>query len=155
VCTKPREFNVRELVYARNYSPGPRWLPGEIVEKQGSTLYLVLLTDGRRVRKHADQLITRAKPAKTAHAEGNESTGLEECDPVEYPIVVVPTETVSNPGTGDQTLSPDPAPELDVDLTSSSADNTGAETENFEPLEVRRSSRARQPPTRYGDYRTH
>ena len=47
VRTKPREFNVGELVYPRNYSPGPMWLPGEIVEKQESTLYTVLLTDGR------------------------------------------------------------------------------------------------------------
>ena len=50
VHTKPREFNVGELVYARNYSPVPMWLPGEIVEKHGSTLYTVLLIDGRRVR---------------------------------------------------------------------------------------------------------
>jgi hypothetical protein len=104
------------------------------------------------VTKHVDQLITRVKSAKTARAECNESNGLEKCDPVEYPIVVVPTET---PETGDQTLSPDPEPEQDADLTTSGANNTGSEPENSESPELRRSSRSRQPPTRYDDYRTY
>ena len=55
VHTKPREFNVGELLHARNYSPGPMWLPREVVEMQGSALYTVLLTDDQRVRKHTDQ----------------------------------------------------------------------------------------------------
>ena len=159
VRTKSREFNVGDLVYARNYSPGPMWLPGEIVEKQGSTLYTVLLTDGRRVRKHTDQLMTRVRPAETARTESN---GPEECDPVEYPTVVSPTETVPSAETGSrdtlpesETLSPDPEPEPNLDLTANGAHNTEPEQEQSAPPEIRRSSRSRQPPTRYGDYRTY
>ena len=149
-------------MYARNYSPGPMWLPGEIVEKQGSTLYTVLLTDGRRVRKHTDQLMTRVRPAATARTETNASNGPEECDPVEYPTVVSPTETVPRAETGSrdtlpesETLSPDPEPEPNLDLTANGAHNPEPEQEQSAPPEIRRSSRSRQPPTRYGDYRTY
>ena len=48
---------------------GPVWLPGEILEKHRSTLYTVLLTDGRKVRKHTDQLLTQVKPAETNNAK--------------------------------------------------------------------------------------
>ena len=166
VCTKPREFKVGELVYARNYGQGLKWLPGEIVEKQGSTLYTVLLTDGRRVRKHMDQLMTRVKPAKQDCAESDAKNGPEECDPVEYPNVVSPTEPVSSPETGDQVesqdtlpeaemLSPNPESEQNSDPTTSDSSDTGSEQEQSESPELRRSSRFRQPPMRYGDYRTY
>ena len=112
-------------MYARNYSPGPMWLPGEIMEKHGSTLYTVLLTDGRRVRKHTDQLMTRVRPAETARTASN---GPEECDPVEYPTVISPTETVPSAETGSrdtlpesETLSPDPEPKPNPDLTANGA----------------------------------
>ena len=114
VCTEPREFKVRELVYTRNYSQGPMWLPGEIVEKQGSTLYTVLLTDGQRVSKHTDQLMTRVKPATQDRAEGDSEKGPEECDPVEYPTVVSLTKPVSSPETGDQVESQDTLPETET-----------------------------------------
>ena len=166
VRTKPREFKVGELVYARNYGQGPKWLPGEIVEKQGSTLYTVLLTDGRRVRKHTDQLMTRVKPAKQDRAESDVKNGPEECDPVEYPTVVSPTEPVSSPETGDQVesqdtlpetemLSPNPESEQNSDPTTSGSSDTEPEQEQSESPELRRSSRSRQPPMRYGDYRTY
>ena len=166
VRTKLREFKVGELVYAQNYGQGPKWLPGEIVEKQGSTLYTVLLTDGRRVRKHTDQLMTQVKPAKQDRAESDAKNGPEECDPVEYPTVVSPSEPVSNPETGDQVesqdtlpetemLSPDPESEQNSDPTTSDSSDTGPEQEQSESPELRRSSRFRQPPMRYGDYRTY
>ena len=40
-----REFNVSDVVYARNYSSGPRWLPGRVVELQGKAMCKVQLGD--------------------------------------------------------------------------------------------------------------
>ena len=64
VRAKVREFVVGDLVYAQNYGQGPKWLPGEIVEKHGSTLFTVQLKDGRKARKHTDQLMARATNAE-------------------------------------------------------------------------------------------
>ena len=41
--TKTRSFNVGDCVYARNYSRGPKWLPGQVVQVEGSVLYQVNL----------------------------------------------------------------------------------------------------------------
>ena len=163
VHTKPREFNIEELVYARKYSPGPMWLPGEVVEKQGSALYTVLLTDGRRVRKHTDQLMTRVRPAETAHTESDASSGPEECDSVEYPTVVSPTEIVPSAETGsrdslpeNETLSPDPEPESYSDLTGNGSHNTEPEQEQSRLLNYNvLVDLGNLLPTRYGDYRTY
>ena len=84
------------------------------MEKHGSTLYTVLLADGRRVRKHTDQLMTRVKPADQDRAEGDANDGPEESDPVEYPTVVSPTEPVSSSETGDQEESQDTLPETEM-----------------------------------------
>lgn len=47
VREKPREFQVGDLVYARNYGQGPTWLPGKVTGIQGAVLYTILLEDGR------------------------------------------------------------------------------------------------------------
>ena len=63
----------------------------------------------------------------------NASNVPEECDPVEYPTVVSPTETVPSAETGSrdtlpesETLSPDPEPDPNLDLTANGAHKTGA-----------------------------
>ena len=160
---KPREFRVGELVYARNYGQGPMWVPGEVVEQHGATLYTVLLTDGRRVRKHTDQLMTRAKPAEKDRVEGG---SRDEYDPVEYPAILSPTETVLIPEAGGQaegqdtlpeteTQPPDPESDPNADPASTDSSNAGSGQEQPEPPNLRRSSRSKRPPARYGDYRTY
>ena len=50
-----REFQVGDLVHAKNYGSGDMWMPGEITAIQtdhGSMLYTVKLNDERVVRKH-------------------------------------------------------------------------------------------------------
>ena len=54
-----------------------------------------------------------------------------------------------------ETLSPDPEPELTPDLTANGAHDPEPEQEQSAPPEIRRSSRSRQPPMRYGDYHTY
>ena len=56
---RAREFSVNDLVYLRNYSTGAKWLPGKITETLGAAMFGVQLTDGRTVRRHADQLRSR------------------------------------------------------------------------------------------------
>lgn len=46
-------------MYVKNYATGNSWLPGKVTSKLGSTMYNVLLNDGRNVCKHADQMRSR------------------------------------------------------------------------------------------------
>ena len=74
VCAKFRDFQVGNLVYVINYSHGPTWLPGKVVEKHGSTLYTVLLKDGRRVR---DQLLALTESSGAHLEESDDSEEIE------------------------------------------------------------------------------
>uniref|UniRef100_A0A1X7TCL9 Integrase catalytic domain-containing protein n=1 Tax=Amphimedon queenslandica TaxID=400682 RepID=A0A1X7TCL9_AMPQE len=72
-------FKVGDLVYARNYATGPKWLPGKIVESSGNVLFTVALIDGRQVRKHTDQLIKR-------YADSNDQADEEQLDHDDIPV---------------------------------------------------------------------
>ena len=54
-----REFVIGDQVYIKKYGSGNPWLPGKVTNKLCSTMYGVLLNDGRSVRKHADQMRSR------------------------------------------------------------------------------------------------
>ena len=56
-----RSFAIGDSVYARNYGPGPKWLPGQLVESEGSMMFQLQLADGRVIRRHADQLRSHAR----------------------------------------------------------------------------------------------
>lgn len=55
---KERHIAVNQPIYARNFSSGPKWLPGRVITSQGSTLEIEL-NDGRKVRRHLDQVRNR------------------------------------------------------------------------------------------------
>ncbi len=93
---KLRNFSVGDFVYAKNYVKGPRWLPGTITERLGSVMYGLLLENGQRVRKHADQLKLRMEPDNEADPDiptddsdqldsGMEPDGNETDSPTEQP----------------------------------------------------------------------
>lgn len=52
------QFTIDSLVYARNYSTGPKWIPGTIISKQGNAIYIVQ-TDSGNWKRHANQLQIR------------------------------------------------------------------------------------------------
>ena len=67
---QPRGFVLEDLVYVQNYGPGAKWLPGEVSGVLGSTMFEVKLTDGRTIRRHADQMWSRV-PAEVVTEESN------------------------------------------------------------------------------------
>ncbi|XP_062506044.1 uncharacterized protein LOC134182628 [Corticium candelabrum] len=55
-----RPFQVQDRLFIRNYANGPIWVPGVILAISGPPLsYQCQLVDGRRVRRHQDQLRKR------------------------------------------------------------------------------------------------
>jgi hypothetical protein len=57
---KSREFKIEDTVLCKNHAAhGKKWLEGEIVTQSGPVSFLVQLTDGRIVNRHASQMIKR------------------------------------------------------------------------------------------------
>lgn len=75
---KHRETNVGQKVMYRNYSNGPRWLPGKVVDKNGPSSYKVQTNDGLFVNRHIDQLLKLAgSELQEGASEVRGSTGNE------------------------------------------------------------------------------
>ena len=53
-------------MYEKNYGSGNPWLPGKVVKTLGSSMYTVLLNDGRNVCEQADQMRPRVDGTATS-----------------------------------------------------------------------------------------
>ncbi|XP_043093292.1 LOW QUALITY PROTEIN: uncharacterized protein K02A2.6-like [Puntigrus tetrazona] len=51
-----RSFGIGDSVLIRNFTYGPKWIPGHIETVTGPLSYKVRLGDGRMVRRHVDQI---------------------------------------------------------------------------------------------------
>ena len=58
---RPRNMNapLGSDIMVRNYSSGPKWLPGTVVQQTGPLSYKCELEDGGVVKRHSDQLHKR------------------------------------------------------------------------------------------------
>ena len=64
--TKLRSFSLNDPVYAKGFSNGPKWLPGEITAVNGPLSYEVILDDGHVIRRHVDHLKSRTATTSSA-----------------------------------------------------------------------------------------
>ena len=53
---RQRDFFVGPRVMVRNLRPGPRWVPGTLIERKGPLTYLVQVSEGRIWKRHVDHL---------------------------------------------------------------------------------------------------
>ena len=114
VHSRKRSFEAGNLVYAQNFSSGPRWLLGEVVKTTGPVSILVKLADGRMIRRHQDQVRIRKADLEPPRVSGATSTellptlleghGVEE--ETSNPPPSVPSETIVEPTV--ETLSNEP-----------------------------------------------
>ena len=139
----PRDFELEEVVYSRNYGQGSKHLPGN-VDKQGSVTYGVLLKDKRYVRRHADQLFSRLKDNRvTDVVEGTSQlppvVAVENCTPE------VATETEHEP---DKDSTQVPISPSNGQSRALSVGDTTVIPGAVDMLPLRRSSREIKPPRR-------
>ena len=59
------KFLIGSKVFARNYITKPKWIPGTITNVVGSRNYIIQLDDGRRWKRHQDQLRIRTNQTET------------------------------------------------------------------------------------------
>ena len=166
--SRSRVFTQNQPVYARNYGPGEKWLPGVVVKLEGSVLVHVRLTDGRIVRRHLDQL----HPREGKSEESSQTKGDDDVAEIGYDAVGTRNSesTTSNPNTSTSIEPPPPESEhvsesaiaeglcTNDNITSGSQESV-SESANAEGLSQRvepdtgsrepRSGRTKKPPQRY------
>ena len=59
VHARMREFDIGQAVMIRNFRGQPKWLPGEIVQKNGPLSYVVKTQTGLSWKRHVDHLKER------------------------------------------------------------------------------------------------
>lgn len=150
-CSQDRSIQVNDDVFVRNYLKGQMWLPGKVVSQQ---LYDVSLSDGRVVRKHLDQLRSRASQEVSDQAEhpsvvdnqeiGGSGSGASSLDPnghVLGPAVVESAERgVTGKGETPVGESDTPPPTPQVPSNPGNRASTSPST-----TALRRSSRLKKP----------
>lgn len=59
---KEKLFQPKDKVYASVFKGKNKfkWIPGEVIERVGNVIYNVLLSDGKLIRAHANQLRKRS-----------------------------------------------------------------------------------------------
>ena len=122
---KNRAFKVGDTVLVRNFTSGPLWLPGSVVGLHGTLTYDVKLDDGRRMRRHLDHI--RPRLPSVVDEQTAPTTPSSEID--------------SDWDMDDTTTTPPVVP------TASATDSHARPPP--EPA-LRRSSRPRGPPDRWG-----
>ena len=63
--SRTRSFQSGDLVFVKNFNPGPQWIPGEVKEVSDPVSYVIQLKDGRQRRCHVDHLHARTGDTDT------------------------------------------------------------------------------------------
>lgn len=65
---KARSYSVGDLVYAKVFDKNVwSWKPGQVIQRQGRVVYVVVLSDGRERTVHANQLKLRVQNVEHEH----------------------------------------------------------------------------------------
>ena len=59
--SKHRGFKDGDPVYFRNFGPGTKWIPGQVLSSDGSVSFNVSLQGGKTVRRHTDHIRSRTE----------------------------------------------------------------------------------------------
>ena len=69
VSARQRKFEVGDLVYILNFRAGEKWIPGEIIQSNGSVSFSIQLQDGKIVRRHQDHMRQRTERSEQARSD--------------------------------------------------------------------------------------
>lgn len=75
---KSRETNAGQQIMYRNYSSGPKWLPGTVIVKSGPSHYKIKTDDDTIINRHIDQLIkVRGKENRSMEESKEEEVAIQ------------------------------------------------------------------------------
>ncbi|XP_048590142.1 uncharacterized protein K02A2.6-like [Nematostella vectensis] len=131
-----REFQVNDPVFVKNFSYGPKWLCGTIIQQSGPVSYVVQLSSGGVFRRHVDHLRLRTSTPTVAN-DLQSSTELAQ----------VPMQTTVPKQIPEEFKEPEitvPEPSLEPKKTELPASEPAST--------LRRSTRLKTTPTHLKDY---
>ena len=140
--SKSRQFHVGQSVMARNLRPGPKWIPGIIVQRLGPLSFLIETRDGQLWRRHVDHL-------KSVYSD-QESEDDSNCDADNWELPnsgqspTVAPESTESEGDAAERESDDAAELPSVPESTENNDSSGNSDDHRYP------SRSRNPPNYYG-----
>lgn len=159
--SRSREMQVGEVVRAKNFASGPKWLNGIISQKTGPVSYEVKLEDGRVIRRHVDHLYSCHRNASVEnHVEvssfippsiGTPSVSLEG-GKEETPVLVEKQLEMFSSQENDNNEVQDKGLEI---LTESVGNSTVTESivqNSPVKIEPRRSTRVTKTPAKFKDF---
>uniref|UniRef100_T1IMK3 Uncharacterized protein n=1 Tax=Strigamia maritima TaxID=126957 RepID=T1IMK3_STRMM len=83
VLQTAREFEVGDLVFARDYRSAVRWVPGVVLARKSSTTYTIEVSNAVQWSRHIDQLRPRTSLQASSTQKGEEMiTSLDDWIPV-------------------------------------------------------------------------
>lgn len=152
---KYRKFNVGDLVYAKNFGSGDRWLPGRIALRNGEQLYTINLNDGRSITRHVDHLKSRVESDKNGFNNDHPTDNLQDIDlPQTDDVSDNEPEIENTTPLAEETGSDDFSPTVEGEAPTTVETNSTSESESDMHSGPRRSFRDRHPPDRYGHTNT-
>ena len=141
---KEREFHVGQEVMVKNLRPGPKYVPGVVVERQGPLSYLVSVQNGINWRRHVDHL-KELGPRPSGEHSLDSSVELD-IPLEEQEFLPPPPATTDTAGAG--------LPSADGEAPATQPTSPGPPA-SAGPTSRVYPSRSRQPPDRYGRVVTH
>ena len=131
---KVRLFKVGDAVFVKNFNGSPKWIPGQVIANRGPLSLVIQLDNGTKVNRHVDHVRVREHDHK-AGLDKEEEEEEADCD------ILPPPESSEQvpevPGEGPEQL----LPSVMEDVPTPAVGNAPA---------LRRSSRPKHPPERYG-----
>lgn len=163
-----RKYQVGDLVNIKNFSVGPKWLPGVVVQITGPLSYMIQLPDGRMLRRHVDHVLPHVSdPEVPENCERNVQTNAQADPCIQPPLLAEsPAPPSDYPSAPAKPLA-GPAPNLEVsqppDLEYSDPGDlampvpilTPAAAPAMTPPHESRPTRQRRLPERFKDFVLH
>ncbi|XP_057674326.1 uncharacterized protein K02A2.6-like [Corythoichthys intestinalis] len=128
---RPRGLDKGDLVFTRNYSSGPTWIPGAVTKKTGPVSFQVTLGNGQVVRRHIDQVRGRSSITSATAPVSPERSHEDDPEETTLPELLIPED--------------------DTAVTATSTAQEAAVMADEQPT-LRRSQRARKAPEYLKDY---
>ncbi|RXN35623.1 putative protein K02A2.6-like protein [Labeo rohita] len=72
-----RNFQVVDAVLTKNFSYGPKWIPGFIAKVSGPLSYQVMLGDGKTMQRHVDQILSQELKGSESKEKGCGDVSLD------------------------------------------------------------------------------
>ena len=119
---RSRQFSVGQSVMARNLRPGPKWIPGVIVQNLGPLSFLIKTRNGPTWRRHVDHLKKLHTDPEAENGDENSNSDSDSWELPSTPHSDTPETTESGDDSGHSGSGANGTPADELPNTSETAE---------------------------------